>query len=291
MLELRGGTGRVRALAFAPDGRALASVSGQAVNVRVWDLEHGGMRHRLRGHVGKVTALAAAGRAPVLATADAIGFLRVWDFDSGREVSQFQRNTPYGSAGIYRLCLSPDGQTLAGELDYSRIILWTPTGQQLQTLTPQLGGLRCIAFAPDGETLAAGGTAEKVLLWDVAGKQRIALLEERGEVNGVAWSGDGRLLALSVGWTAAIWDVADRKRLIELKGHRGRVWTAAFTPDGRTVVTASNDGRVKTWDLATGRERASFDWGMGRVSAVAVSADGTRAAAGGEGPIVVWDVE
>jgi hypothetical protein len=49
---------------------------------------------------------------------------------------------------------------------------------------------------------------------------------------------------------------------------------------------------VKFRDVATGKERAGFDWQLGAIGAVAFSTDGMLAAAGGEhGRVVVWDVD
>lgn len=130
-------------------------------------------------------------------------------------------------------------------------------------------------------------------LWDLAtGGLRTTLPQRAREVRQLAYSPDGRTLAATVGWGAALWDIAREQELVTLQGkHGGMVWSLAFAPDGRTLMTAGNDGTVKVWDVATGRERAAFDWGIGRVWAAAFAADGMRAAAGGDADIVVWDVD
>ena len=49
---------------------------------------------------------------------------------------------------------------------------------------------------------------------------------------------------------------------------------------------------MKFWDAATGRERASFRWPIGKVFSLAYAPDGLRLAAGGDsGRVVVWDVD
>ena len=45
------------------------------------------------------------------------------------------------------------------------------------------------------------------------------------------------------------------------------------------------------WDISSGRAKSSFDWGIGTVHSVAFAPDGMRAAAGGVGKIVLWDID
>jgi WD40 repeat protein len=80
--------------------------------------------------------------------------------------------------------------------------------------------------------------------------------------------------------------------LAVLKGHKARVDDAAFTPDGRRLLTAGQDGTVRVWDSHTCQAAATFEWPVGKLTAVAVAPDGlTAAAAGQKGQIVVWDLD
>lgn len=106
-----------------------------------------------------------------------------------------------------------------------------------------------------------------------------------------AFAPDGRTLALRTARSVRLWDV-DARRMIGTVTERTKIQAAAFSPDGRTLATGTTDGVVRLYDVATGHQRAAFDWQIGPVHALAFAPDGMRAAAGGrEGKIVVWDVD
>src|SRR5436190_286177 len=60
LATLRGHDGVVRAVAFAPDGKTLAS-GGDDGTVRLWDVAARSQVRELTGHTGKVRAVAFAG--------------------------------------------------------------------------------------------------------------------------------------------------------------------------------------------------------------------------------------
>jgi WD40 repeat protein len=90
--------------------------------------------------------------------------------------------------------------------------------------------------------------------------------------------------------------------LAVLGDHTGQLNDAAFTPNGQRLFTASHDGTVRSWGMGPPgalegfewkvRALKTYDWKIGRITALAVAPDGLTAAAGGEkGQIVVWDVD
>ncbi|KAF8553717.1 WD40 repeat-like protein [Imleria badia] len=68
--------------------------------------------------------------------------------------------------------------------------------------------------------------------------------------------------------------------------------TLAYLPDGRRVVTGSDDGTVKVWNLERGDQEGTSMKCKRDVFGLAVTRDGTRIISGDEdGSIKVWDVE
>jgi WD40 repeat protein len=83
MRVLRGHKGRVCALAYAPDGRTLAS-GGNDRKVRLLDAATGSERLALKGHPACVYALAFSADGRSLASGGGQRCLRLWDVAAGQ---------------------------------------------------------------------------------------------------------------------------------------------------------------------------------------------------------------
>ena len=77
--------------------------------------------------------------------------------------------------------------------------------------------------------------------------------------------------------------------------HTGEINEFVFSPNGEMSATASYDGTVKLWDVATRQERATLEPNLGRCHAVAFSPDGKTLATGSGnwneevGGVKLWD--
>ncbi len=296
MLLLTGHRGRVRGLSFSADGGKLASVAGKGGVVSLWDL---GRKRRsyLKGHEWPVAHVAFAPAGPLLASADAYGYLRLWDSAEGRVV------TDLGPA--HRCCIAPrftpDGRAV--------MLGWFSDGGELRqldvasgTVLPEpVARLRSarhlyqgahVALSPAGDALAMASHHGELELWGLAPVREGPTLPRTDKVYGLAFSPDGRLLAVAAGHAVWLWDTATGEPRGKLRGHTRMVTAVAFTPDGRLLASAGTDGQVKLWDVAAARERAAFDWQVGPVTALALAPDGMRGACGGaKGDIAVWDLD
>jgi WD40 repeat protein len=81
------------------------------------------------------------------------------------------------------------------------------------------------------------------------------------------------------------------KERATLKGHTGHVDKLTFSADGKMLASGGWDTTVKLWDVATGKELASFTDRADKIWCVAVSPDCKTVAAGSDdGTMTIWDV-
>jgi len=311
---LSGHKGSVRAIAYSPDGRQVATADDETA--RVWDAASGEEKRPLH-HTSKVMALSFDAESRHLSTVNLEGIVRVWDLSSDSR-KLFNRSDPPISderPECSAACFSRDGSRVAVAFKDKAIRVWElPSGKELPVpstpkdpvtriafsfanvpvlallfLLPPKDPVTRIAFSPDGKSIAAVTNVVKaqvdpsvapgrstIEVWDASTGQPHAILEDDG-ITCIAFSLDGlRLASATSTGLVRVWDLATSKPVLTqpMRATSG-ILDIAFSPDGKMLATGSVDGAARLWDTSNGGIRGTYPC-QAAVRRVGFSLDGGR---------------
>lgn len=281
--------GMVIPVAFAPDGKTLAS-AGEDNRVCIWDRATGKLLKHWQLAKAQVRGLAYSPDSLLLAAGRDDYSISVWETSSGKE--RFHRAGLGGA--IWSVAFAPDSRMLVSAGDERLLRLWdATTGKSIRTFEGHEKAVEAVAFSPDGKTIASAGRDETVRLWETATGKEIRLLEgHEGHVRAVAFAPDGQtVVSGGADWTVRVWETSTGKPLRSFKAAENGITSIAFLTNSKTVVVAAEDWTIRLWDADRGKEVRALHEPGGVPAAVAVSPDGKVAAAGSrEGDIQFWEI-
>ena len=323
---LAGYDGPAYSVAFSPDGRTLATGSGEDSDgsyvVRLWDLRSGALRRTIFAHRRREASgdgpLAFSPDGKMLATAG--GNVKLWNPQTGAllrtlTLTHRLRSDPSSPPDpfvsyylIDSIAFSPDGRTLA--LAYShRLDLWdVHTGILKRRLDASPYDVDSVVFSPDGRMLASGSSLEyepfrvQLKIWNASGNRLLHMQRWPIQIiKSLAFSPDSSMLACGAG------TYPKNVRVILLSLHpwqtrqtflgRSEILSSVvFSPNGKTLASTQEDA-VNFRDVPTGvlydmLSTATHEPPFDNVTSLAFSPDG-RTLAGGvqNGHINLWHLK
>jgi WD40 repeat protein len=250
--EFKGHTRRLHSIAFAPDGKTLATGDGEFKvdhvlgEVRLWDVESGKLFATLDWNGSDVTSLAFTPDGKRVIGGGLKGF-RVWQCSTGKLLHEQEI-----VGGSLAIAVSPDGRTMAGGgFDEVVTLRDAETWREVKVFKGHKSELRSLTFSPDGKTLASGGVGE-LKVWNMRRGELQRTIRADSTVWGAAFSPDGKRIAIGSGdprdkalGKSTLWDFATGEVSQSTASREGGIVSVAVSPDGKTFLSGSYGGTVE----------------------------------------------
>lgn len=241
---------------------------GGEVNMYLYDVKTGKIVRHIESNDGGVndTAFSIDGQLLAIAVENVMfpqaGGIQVWDARTGETELALGRK---GNATA--VAISADSSWIAAGYDSGIIHLWKVGSNrdlQLNAGSP----IKALAFSPTmpnrdpaGDAAVAEGTRgewlaslsdDAVRLWDFAASRQLSVVANDGTIEAIAFSSEAERLATLRANSA--WDMwTPVAPFSSAPQHSAPIAAAAISCDGKALLTAAEDGTLRTWDAATGR--------------------------------------
>ncbi|MDI1446820.1 serine/threonine-protein kinase [Polyangium sp. 6x1] len=280
---LRDQKGAVNRVDISKDGRRLV-VASDDHSARIYDLTTGASIE-LCGHEDEVWFATFFPDEQRVLTTGKDRTIRVWDAATGAEISTLRGHT----RPIVFAHPSRDGKEVVSQADDWTVRAWDVATGKHRVLASDPEMTLKGAFSSDDRHFVTAGRSGVLTLFDRMTGESFVLPEMRVHDATaqllprfpMGFSPDSRLLAAG-GPDGAVWlwDMQKKDKPRKLEGQDAAILRLTFAHDSSRVATATTDGTVRVWELATGAVTTlpTYD---GVVFALAFSPDGRMIAYGG----------
>lgn len=245
--SLRAHVGRIRQVAFSPDGARIAS-AGEDGLLNVSDCQTGKAVLRIEADSKYVRSVVYGRGGQCIISGGGDPTVKVWDANTGRLRSQLA-----GLSGrVMAVATTREGSRIGATDDHGTARIWNAaSGQPELTVTDKVGSSG-LAFDPAGQWFVIFGDGlnrRSALTGELQGAFRTSAIQLMSAVV----SHDGSRIATVDARRFSIWDALTGAHLLSFAGHQNRMMSITFCPDGKSIVTGGDDGMIRIWDISPRR--------------------------------------
>jgi YD repeat-containing protein len=245
-------------VSMSPDGKTIATASHDQT-VRLWPIEAGELVEtpQILSHPAEVNRLEYSPDGELLATVSEDSQLRLWN--SSGELTQTLSHQQQVTAVDWQ----QTGEIIASGSEDQTVKLWTRQGDLIQTLT-QDGSVVDLQFNPQGNLLAvttAAAAESSQTKRSVPPLGQVELWQQQGDswettgvlsfssrnVKTIDYIASLNVFAIAVDQTVILWN-SEKGESCPLP-HEATVRSLSFHPGSQTLATASDDKKVRLWQI------------------------------------------
>jgi WD40 repeat protein len=300
--------------AFSPDGADIVT-AGADGTAREWDASNGSQVLAFAGHSGSINTVTFSGTELITASSD--GTAKIWDAKPIQERGLL----PGPSNGlIITATFDPANPGIVATANYSptggTVSIWNTSHQAAPIKVLQVPGAASAEFSSNGKLLVTAGN-EQVRVWRMSNLGHPAETIDTGTCPNSSTGGAGLysatfskkgnlVVTADFDGSACAWNVSNGQQVqkfAEPAGASGGVaggmgvggspmrW-AVFSPNGKQVLTVSEDGTARLWDLRSGTQLRVFYEPTGEsMNSAWFSPDGTKiVTSSNDGTARMWSV-
>jgi WD40 repeat protein len=300
-----GHTSDIRALAWSPNGKYIATASND-YTAQVLDALTGRHIVTYQGHTYFVEGVAWSPDSTRVVTGSADGTVQIWKATTGDHlytyrghINTYQQNpSAQHHPWVNRVSWSPDGTRIASGDQFSvpghiaTVQVWeAATGKTLLIYKGHTDGVFSTAWSPQGKHIASCGYDGTLQIWDADTGNLIVGYGTRIPLYGLSWTFDSKSIAFG-GNSTYIWVVTDYTyhfaHSYKLDGSNV-VTDVAWSPDATHIVAGGKD-TIHIFNVADGKLIYAYQHQSGSINALGWSPDNKYIASGSDdGTVQVWE--